>query len=551
MLAWLLLSGAQPVWAQLPDLDIPPENPITEEKRILGKILFWDEQLSSDNTIACGTCHIPSAAGSDPRMATHPGMDGLLGTDDDVLGSLGIVRSDAADRYAPDPTFGFLAQVTGRSTPPMIGSQWAPELFWDGRAGGQFFDPQTGLESIADFGALENQAVGPPVGDVEMAHEARDWGQITAKLAVVRPLWLATDLPTDVAAALTSQTTYPDLFAAAFGGDPSITAEHIAFAIATYERTLLPDQTPWDLWMAGDSGAMTQQQIQGFNFLTIHTVCFNCHVPPLFTDNLFYNIGLRPSIEDLGRENVTGDPDDRGRFKTPTLRNVGLRPQLMHVGWVTDVQDSIHYYNAPAYPLYSNEGHTQFTDDQSGIPTSGPFLANYQDINMPAQFHPNVVDFLTNGLTDPRVRDETFPFDRPTLASERAPNPELVYGTEAVGSGDFVPQMIALSPPNVGNLDFRVGVHQGLGGAIAFLGYSLRPPGSGSVGGKSDWGSFSLAAPVVLSGNGAGLGYGTQHHGIPSDPALIGTEFWLQWFVVDAGARRRVAKSIVAHLTLF
>ena len=64
----------------LHDVFVPPENPMTEEKRVLGKLLFWDEQLSSDNTISCGTCHIPSAAGGDRVLAIHPGPDGAPGT---------------------------------------------------------------------------------------------------------------------------------------------------------------------------------------------------------------------------------------------------------------------------------------------------------------------------------------------------------------------------------------------------------------------------------------------------------------------------------------
>ncbi len=89
-------------------------------------------------------------------------------------------------------------------------------------------------------------------------------------------------------------------------GDSAITPVRIAFAIATYERTLVPDQTPWDLFMAGDSSAMTRDQTQGWNLFSDNTVCDNCHVPPLFSDNEFHNIGLRPAAEDAGRMEVTG-----------------------------------------------------------------------------------------------------------------------------------------------------------------------------------------------------------------------------------------------------
>lgn len=68
--AWAGLLGSA---AGLPDPPAPPENPITEEKRVLGKMLFWDEQLSADSTVTCGTCHIPAAGGIDPREAVHPG----------------------------------------------------------------------------------------------------------------------------------------------------------------------------------------------------------------------------------------------------------------------------------------------------------------------------------------------------------------------------------------------------------------------------------------------------------------------------------------------
>ena len=88
---------------------VSPENPLTEEKRVLGKILFWDEQLSSDDTVACGTCHIPAAGGADPRFAAHPGPDGLFGTEDDTIGSAGIVHRNVSNEPVVDPFFGTVA----------------------------------------------------------------------------------------------------------------------------------------------------------------------------------------------------------------------------------------------------------------------------------------------------------------------------------------------------------------------------------------------------------------------------------------------------------
>ena len=83
------------------------ENPVTAAKASLGKALFWDEQLSSTRTVACGTCHRPAEGGSDPRTVvgdlatTNPGFDQIYGTDDDVFGSPGVPRNhlDVLMRY--------------------------------------------------------------------------------------------------------------------------------------------------------------------------------------------------------------------------------------------------------------------------------------------------------------------------------------------------------------------------------------------------------------------------------------------------------------------
>jgi len=405
--------------ALLPPVPFPPENPPLDAKRLLGKILFWDEQLSSDNTVACGTCHIPANAGADPRFARHPGADGLFHTDDDVFGSPGIVRRDANNDVMEDPLFGFDPQVTRRAAQSYFMAGYAAELFWDGRARSRFVDPLNPSITVIPFGGgLESQAVVPILSEVEMAHEGRDWPQVIAKLEAARPLALATDLPADVAEALAEGRTYSELFDAAFA-DPQITPARIAMAIATYERALVPNQAPWDRYMMGDTGAMTAQQITGWNILQHSTLCLNCHTPPLFTDNKFYNIGLRPSAEDVGRQEVTGEAADIGRFRTPSLRNVGLKVSLMHVGWITDVEDAVAFYNAPgvddALPGWA--GHVQFTQDQSGIPTSTPgVFADYELIHVPVEAA--VIDFIANALTDPRVANEEFPFDRPTLRSE-------------------------------------------------------------------------------------------------------------------------------------
>ena len=410
---------------------VSPENPLTEEKRVLGKILFWDEQLSSDDTVACGTCHIPAAGGADPRFAAHPGPDGLFGTEDDTIGSAGIVHRNVSNEPVVDPVFGSGRQVTGRASPTILMSMYAEDVFWDGRARSTFTDPLNPIDIlIPNGGALESQAVGPILSNVEMARDGRTWADVTNKLAVVTPLARAANIPPDMTAILIQNPSYPELFEAAFG-DPTITPARIGMAIATYERTLVPDQTPWDLYMAGDTTAMTEDQIQGWIDFSEQTVCDNCHTLPHFTDHQFYNIGLRPADEDIGRQSVTQLGEDFGSFKTPTLRNVGLRKFQMHVGWITDAQDAVDFYNAES----AVTRHTQFTANQSGIPTQNP--GNFVDYSTLSFFVPSparqaiVVDFLENALTDPRVAAEEFPFDRPALGSEMATI--MTYNVQAPG----------------------------------------------------------------------------------------------------------------------
>jgi cytochrome c peroxidase len=396
----LALAASLPLKAELPPVPVPVENPITEPKRVLGKILFWDEQLSSDGSVACGTCHRPGAGGADPRSGRHPGVD--KGTIDDVMGSPGIVTLDTDGRPRPNALFGAGPQVTPRLSPANFSALWANELFWDGRAGPELKDPLTGKVAIARGGALENQALAALLNPTEMAKERRTWADVAADLERSRPLALATELPPDTAAAIAHHPTYAALFTAAFG-DAAITPVRIAFALATYQRTLVADDTPWDRFAAGDTTALSGRALYGWRALqSFH--CTACHTPPLFTNNEFFQIGVRRADFDRGRENVTHDPEDAGEMKVPSLRNAALRPRFMHTGEFTSLGAAIRFYiNTLALP------------ERDGIPGAGLYTFNMSSID-----EADLREFIATALTDPRVRDETFPFDRPVLRSERA-----------------------------------------------------------------------------------------------------------------------------------
>jgi cytochrome c peroxidase len=397
-----------------PTITFPTANPFTAAKALLGKVLFWDEQLSADDSVACGTCHRPAAGGSDPRPTAagfvgHPGPDGKRGTDDDPRGSPGVRRCARADdgsmQPVDDAAFGRQVQVTRRRPMSFIDAMFWPELFWDGRARGAFADPlQPDQILIAAGGALESQAVGPLQNATEMTCEGFAWSDLTAKLGHVTPLARAWAVPRELSAEVRRAGSYPALFDAAFGS-PEIEPARIAFAIATYERGLASDQTPWDQWNAGDQAALSESQNRGAALFGGLAGCACCHPPPLFGAPVYGNDGLSSSTWDQGRYEVTKRETDRATFRIPSLRNVGLRQAggLLHdgVGAGMDLTTLVHRYNeAPLVAM------------RIGI-------CQRQAINLSEEQLADLAEFVRNGLTDPRVAEERAPFDRPHLASER------------------------------------------------------------------------------------------------------------------------------------
>ncbi|MGV6815041.1 MAG: cytochrome c peroxidase [Phycisphaerales bacterium] len=505
----------------------PPENPPNADRQVLGKMLFWDEQLSSDSTTACGTCHITSEGGLDPRIGINPAFDGIFGTPDDVDGSPGIIETDVNGEYLRSDFYDLSVQVTPRRSMTNFVAMYAGNLFWDGRAEGNFVDPVTGETLAISSAGLEIQALGPIMSTIEMAHNERDWSEVIDKLTNAKPMALASNLTPDIINALAVNETYPDLFEQAFG-DPEITAGRIGFAIANYERSLVPNQSPWDLWNAGDSSAMTPDQIAGHDIFR-NSACITCHLGPLFSQMSFVTEGVRPVAEDRGRQIVTGVFQERGAFKMPTLRNVGLRDRFMHTGKLTTLDDVFDFYA-------HRNGQAPFTENLDFRLTS-PIVFSPSDEAL-------VKEFINNGLTDPRIANETFPFDRPTLHSELPTENPLVIESGSAGSGGFVPQMIALVPPNIGNLEFKVGLDFALGGAQAWVAVSSSPPTKGIVA------QDELLGPITLNGMGDGDGFGTMFYPI-DDTSLDGQTLYMQWVIADPNATDGFARSAVAQIMPF
>ncbi len=201
---------------------------------------------------------------------------------------------------------GIRGQKGGRSAPTVINRAFSLAQFWDGRAG-----------------TLEEQAKGPMANPIEMGN-THDTVVSTVKAV----------------------PGYRALFAKVFSTN-DFGIEEIAKAIATFERTVLSGNSPYDRYKEGDEKAMNAAQIRGMDIYFNKAKCDQCHEGLNFTTNMYANIGIgtdKPQ-PDEGRYAVTKNPADWGTFKTPTLRDISRTAPYMHDGSLKTLEEVVDYYN--------------------------------------------------------------------------------------------------------------------------------------------------------------------------------------------------------------
>lgn len=206
---------------------------------------------------------------------------------------------------------GIRGQKGTRSAPTVINRAFSLAQFWDGRAA-----------------TLEEQAKGPVANPIEMGN--------TDEAA---------------AAAIGRIQGYRPMFAKAFGTD-DVTIDRIAMAIATFERTVLSGDAPYDRYKKGDKKAMSPEQVRGMSVFFDKAKCDRCHENSNFTLNAYANIGIgmdKPD-PDVGRYVITKDPRDWGVFKIPTLRDVQHTAPYMHDGSLKTLEEVVDYYNKGGQP---------------------------------------------------------------------------------------------------------------------------------------------------------------------------------------------------------
>lgn len=301
----------------LPPVPFPDDNPPTEAKIRLGRKLFFDRRLSHNGTISCAMCHVPEQGFTVNETATAIGNEG---------------------------------KSLRRNAPTLLNVAFMRSIFHDGR--------ET---------SLENQVISPLLSPEEMGNPSA--GYLIGRIGRMED--------------------YDGLFEGAFGRGVSI--ETIGQAIATYQRTLISANSRFDRWyFRKESNALMKEEERGFRLFTGKANCVQCHIIggeyALFLDHSFHDTGVGwnkafgdvsadpivkvqlapgvftsvrrevvnsvglPAKKDWGRYEVTRDPSDLLRFKTPTLRNVNLTAPYMHDGSISTLREIVEFYNRGGVP---------------------------------------------------------------------------------------------------------------------------------------------------------------------------------------------------------
>lgn len=280
------------------NLNIPSDNPLTVEGIALGRYLFYETKLcgytgtNPDSMMSCGTCHIQA-------HSFEVGMDN--------------------SRFPNGRTYGLSGTYTPHNMLPLVNLVFNHEgYFWNG-----YINPNNSntnhrtLEDIISMGIIAPHEMNSTVAKAIQA--------------------------------IQNDSKYPDMFEKAFG-TPEITIERIEKAIAQFVRTLVSGNSKFDRYMNGLE-QLTSSELNGYILFTTEegADCFHCHGgsgTPLFTTNLFYNNGSSSVFNDTrDRFAVTGNQNDIGAYRAPTLRNIEVTAPYFHDGRFTTLDQVLEFYN--------------------------------------------------------------------------------------------------------------------------------------------------------------------------------------------------------------
>ncbi|RFC55483.1 cytochrome-c peroxidase [Brumimicrobium aurantiacum] len=271
--------------SHFPAMPIPEDNPMSVEGVELGRKLFYDTRLSLDNSISCASCHNQTSGFSDNAQFST-GVNGATGN---------------------------------RQSMALVNLGWQSSFFWEGRAE-----------------TLEEQILHPVRDPLEMN---QTWEVTAEKLKQVEDY----------------QNDFYQVFDVV-----NFDSTHISKAIAQFLRTLISSQSKYDVMYKFNNNLplntfeqelyaqITNEEWAGMDlfFSLTNGDCLHCHDGPLMqVQGLFSNNGLDETFTDIGRMIVTGNPNDKGKFKVPSLRNIEVSAPYMHDGRFSNLDEVINHYS--------------------------------------------------------------------------------------------------------------------------------------------------------------------------------------------------------------
>lgn len=353
-----LAAGSKPLQAP-DDHDFHDDGVFRPERVELGRLLFFDKLLSGNLNISCASCHHP-LAGTGDGLSLPVGEGGR---------GLGVTRDTGYGRHA------IVARVP-RNAPALfnLGARQFARLFHDGRVAidrrseSGFMSPAgpdlpEGLTSVLSVQAMLPVTSGDEMAGQQGENEVAD-AAARGDLAGARGVWAL------LSERLQAIPEYVELFQRAFPAEileaRDIQFVHAANAIADFEASAGRfDNSPFDRFLRGDKQAMSRQARRGMSLFYGSAGCDSCHGGVLQTDHDFHAIAMpqigpgkgdpipgdTDSREDFGRERVSGNPIDRYRFRTPSLRNVRLTAPYGHAGAYSQLEDVVRHHLDPVMSL--------------------------------------------------------------------------------------------------------------------------------------------------------------------------------------------------------
>ncbi|MCK5922141.1 MAG: hypothetical protein KAG66_14455, partial [Methylococcales bacterium] len=285
----------------MPEVPFPLDNPYSDKKAELGKMLFFDTRMSGDGSMSCNSC--------------HPASDASWGINSPI-------------------SFGYPGSSHWRNSPTILNTAYYGKLNWDGS--------KTSIES---------QAKGAWGGAVA--------GNMDSALAEER---------------LAQIPVYRELFKEVFGTEYPLYEQALA-AVATFERTLISQNVPFDAYLEGNTDAISAEAVAGYELFIGDAGCINCHNGPLISDDSYHNTGVPMfdgfntdpvkqitfryehwakgvteedydnATEDMGLYYVTKHTEDIGKYHTQNLRDVCYTGPYMHNGYFSTLADVVAFYN--------------------------------------------------------------------------------------------------------------------------------------------------------------------------------------------------------------